>query len=147
MQLFSADTAMFLFIFAYENWKKLASKVAHNWPRTFYFTFQPRPQPRIDFSYYEISGPDICSLICDCHSLDSQNDMFFFCIIGIGGTTMLVTSLSLTAEFIGSNTSSSAFVYSTMSFLDKLLTGFGVFFGSAFQKIPHPVGNLSKKNS
>ena len=22
------------------------------------------PQPRIDFSYYEISGPDICSLIC-----------------------------------------------------------------------------------
>ena len=23
------------------------------------------PQPRIDFPYYEISGPDICSLICD----------------------------------------------------------------------------------
>ena len=23
------------------------------------------PQPRINFSYYEISGPDICSLICD----------------------------------------------------------------------------------
>ena len=23
------------------------------------------PQPRIDFSYHEISGPDICSLICD----------------------------------------------------------------------------------
>jgi hypothetical protein len=23
------------------------------------------PQPRIDFSYYEISGPDICSLICE----------------------------------------------------------------------------------
>ena len=22
------------------------------------------PQPRIDFSYYKISGPDICSLIC-----------------------------------------------------------------------------------
>ena len=21
--------------------------------------------PRIDFSYYEVSGPDICSLICD----------------------------------------------------------------------------------
>ena len=41
---------------------------------------------------------------------------------------MLVTSLSLTAEFIGSNTSSSAFVYGTMSFLDKLSTGFGVFF-------------------
>ena len=25
------------------------------------------PQPRIHFSYYEISGPDICSLICDSH--------------------------------------------------------------------------------
>ena len=49
--------------------KKRAKKVAHNRPRPFYFTVQPRPQPRIDFSYYEISGPDICSLICD-----------FFCI-------------------------------------------------------------------
>ena len=29
------------------------------------------PQPRIDFSYYEISGPDICSLICDL-----QHDVF-----------------------------------------------------------------------
>ena len=27
------------------------------------------PQPRIDFSYYEISGPDNCSLICDVHQL------------------------------------------------------------------------------
>jgi hypothetical protein len=71
--------------------------------------------------------------------------MLFFYSIGIGGTTMLVTSLSLTAEFIGSNTSSSAFVYGTMSFLDKLLTRFGGFFCSAFQKNPNPVGNLSKK--
>ena len=45
--------------------KKRASKVAHNRPRAFYFTAQTNgPQPRIDFSYYEISGPDICSLIC-----------------------------------------------------------------------------------
>jgi len=41
---------------------------------------------------------------------------------------MLVTSLSLTAEFIGSDTSSSAFIYGLMSFFDKLSTGFGVFF-------------------
>ena len=27
------------------------------------------PQPRINFSYYEISGPDICSLICACSLL------------------------------------------------------------------------------
>ena len=25
--------------------KKRASKVGHNWPRPFYFTVQPRPQP------------------------------------------------------------------------------------------------------
>ena len=50
--------------------KKRASKVAHNRPRSFYSTVLPRPQhtshspqPRIDFPY-EISGPDICSLIC-----------------------------------------------------------------------------------
>ena len=47
-----------------EKVKKRASKVAHIRPRPFYFTVQPRPQPKIDFSYYEISGPDICSLIC-----------------------------------------------------------------------------------
>ena len=45
--------------------KKRASKVAHNRPKPFYFIGQPRPQPRIDLSYYyEISGPDICSRIC-----------------------------------------------------------------------------------
>jgi hypothetical protein len=54
----------FKLIFFHKNFKKLASNVAHNWPRPFYFTVQPRPQPRIDFSYHEISGPDICSLIC-----------------------------------------------------------------------------------
>ena len=37
----------------------------HNPPKPFYFTATDHsPQPRIDFSYYEISRPDICSLIC-----------------------------------------------------------------------------------
>jgi len=53
-------------------------------------------------------------------------------LMGIGGTTMLVTSLALTAEFIGSDTSSSAFVYGLMSFVDKLSTGFGVLFIQQF---------------
>ena len=45
-----------------------------NWPQKLLiispnpFISQPSPdhspQPSIDFSYYEISGPDICSLIC-----------------------------------------------------------------------------------
>ena len=32
-------------IFDPEKVKKRASKVAHNWPRPFYYTDQPRPQP------------------------------------------------------------------------------------------------------
>ena len=39
---------------------------------------------------------------------------------------MLVTSLSLTAEFIGSNTSSSAFIYGLMSLTDKVSNGLAV---------------------
>ena len=40
---------------------------------------------------------------------------------------MLVTSLSLTAEFISDDTCSSAFIYGLMSFTDKLLNGVSVF--------------------
>ena len=51
-----------------KTWKKPPSKIAHNWPRPFYFTVQPipdhSPHPRIDFSYHEISEQDICTLIC-----------------------------------------------------------------------------------
>ena len=72
MQLFSADPKIFLkkfkLIFVHKKLKKRASKVAYNRPRPFYFTVQSSkdhsPQPRIDFSYYEISATDICSLIC-----------------------------------------------------------------------------------
>ena len=71
MQLFSADAIVFSKKLKKNFWpwksEKTGLKVAHNQPRPFYFTVQPRPlrpQPRIDFSYYEISGPDICSLIC-----------------------------------------------------------------------------------
>ena len=38
-----------------------------------FFTVQPSPQPKIDFSYQEISGPDICSHICVFFSLKYQN--------------------------------------------------------------------------
>ena len=47
-------------------------------------------------------------------------------LIGISGSTMLVTSLSLTAEFIGSNTGSSAFIYGLMSLTDKVSNGLAV---------------------
>ncbi|XP_052795228.1 major facilitator superfamily domain-containing protein 12-like isoform X2 [Mya arenaria] len=42
---------------------------------------------------------------------------------GIGGSTMLVTSLAMTADLIKDNTESSAFVYGAMSFTDKLSNG------------------------
>jgi hypothetical protein len=52
-----------------EKVKKQALKVAHNRPNLFFSQSSPdhSPQPRIDFPYYKISGPDICSLICTCH--------------------------------------------------------------------------------
>ena len=39
---------------------------------------------------------------------------------------MLITSLSLTAEFIGTDTSSSAFIYGLMSLTDKVSNGLAV---------------------
>ena len=52
--------------FAHENIKKRASKVAHNWPRTFFSQVLPGcpNQPRIDFSYYKYVQRFICLLIC-----------------------------------------------------------------------------------
>jgi len=60
---------------------------------------------------------------------DENITYYIYCasvLIGIGGSTMLVTSLSLTAEFIGSNTSSSAFIYGLMSLTDKVSNGLAV---------------------
>ena len=52
-----------------KTFKKRDTKVSHNHPKPFFHSqvqtspTQPSPQPKIDFSYYEISGLDICSLI------------------------------------------------------------------------------------
>jgi len=52
----------------------------------------------------------------------------FFCgLAGAGGSTMLITSLAVTADLIGSHVESGAFVYGAMSFTDKLSNGFTVF--------------------
>ncbi|CAI5799111.1 Hypothetical predicted protein [Podarcis lilfordi] len=47
-------------------------------------------------------------------------------LLGTGSATILVTSLSMTADLIGSNTHSGAFVYGAMSFTDKVANGVGV---------------------
>ncbi|KAK9308234.1 hypothetical protein QLX08_001705 [Tetragonisca angustula] len=47
-------------------------------------------------------------------------------ILGSAGSIMLVTSLGITADFIGQNVDSGAFVYGVMSFADKLCNGLAV---------------------
>lgn len=47
-------------------------------------------------------------------------------VIGFAESIMLVTSLGLTADFIGQNVDSGAFVYGIMSFTDKLSNGLAV---------------------
>jgi hypothetical protein len=44
-------------------------------------------------------------------------------LIGLGGAAMLIISLSITADLIGQDTESSAFVYGAMSLLDKFSNG------------------------
>ena len=72
MQLFSADAIVFSkkfqhFFLTPKKWKNGPQKLLIIGPDPFISQSSPdhSPQPRIDFSYYEISGPDICSLICD----------------------------------------------------------------------------------
>ena len=71
MQLYSADAMVFPkkilnFFLTPKKWKNGPQKLLIIGPDPFISQSSPdhSPQPRIDFSYYEISGPDICSLIC-----------------------------------------------------------------------------------
>ncbi|ETE65866.1 hypothetical protein L345_08364, partial [Ophiophagus hannah] len=47
-------------------------------------------------------------------------------LLGMGSATILVTSLSMTADLIGPHTHSGAFVYGAMSFTDKVANGLSV---------------------
>lgn len=47
----------------------------------------------------------------------------FHCFTGFSGSILIVTSLGLTADLIGFDTDTSAFVYGAMSFADKLSNG------------------------
>lgn len=49
-----------------------------------------------------------------------------FALYGAGGNMVVCSALGLTAELIGSNTQSSAFVYGLMSFGDKIFNGIAV---------------------
>lgn len=60
---------------------------------------------------------------------------------GIGGSTMLVTSLAMCADLIKQNTESGAFVYGAMSFTDKLSNGAAIALIQDF----HPCTNCCPK--
>uniref|UniRef100_A0A4W5KAI9 Uncharacterized protein n=1 Tax=Hucho hucho TaxID=62062 RepID=A0A4W5KAI9_9TELE len=47
-------------------------------------------------------------------------------LLGVGSATILVMSLSMTADLIGDQTQSGAFVYGAMSFTDKVANGVAV---------------------
>ncbi|XP_018098998.1 major facilitator superfamily domain-containing protein 12 isoform X1 [Xenopus laevis] len=47
-------------------------------------------------------------------------------VLGTGSATILVTSLSMTADLIGTHSRSAAFVYGAMSFTDKVANGLAV---------------------
>ena len=51
---------------------------------------------------------------------------FVAALIGVAGSTLLITSLSLTADLIGANIDSGAFVYGAMSLTDKVSNGAAV---------------------
>ena len=59
------------------------------------------------------------------YDLKVQTDTIYVIgvLVGFGGSAMLITSLSITAELVGDNVESSAFIYGAMSFTDKLSTG------------------------
>ena len=61
------------------------------------------------------------------HDFFRQYGIFIAAVLfGAAGSTVLITSLSLTAELISNNVESSAFVYGAMSFTDKVSNGLAV---------------------
>ena len=57
---------VFNFFLPMKNWKNHPKKLLRIGPDPFFPQSSPghSPQPKINFPYWEISGPDICSLIC-----------------------------------------------------------------------------------
>jgi len=60
-------------------------------------------------------------------------------LFGAGGSTMLITSLAVTADLIGGQVESGAFVYGAMSFTDKFANGISVYIIQYLHPDPEPV--------
>ncbi|XP_038626672.1 major facilitator superfamily domain-containing protein 12 isoform X2 [Tachyglossus aculeatus] len=69
-------------------------------------------------------------------------------LLGVGSATILVTSLSMTADLIGPHTHSGAFVYGAMSFTDKVANGLAVMVIQNLHPCPSPANSVgeSKKS-
>ena len=83
MQLFSADAMVFSKkfknSFGLEKVKKRASKVAHNRPRPFYFTVQPRPTAHsLEWIFHIIKSWDQTSVLL---SVCYTNEILFQYIV------------------------------------------------------------------
>lgn len=66
-------------------------------------------------------------------------------LLGAGSSVMVVTSLGITADLIGPNTESGAFVYGAMSFTDKLANGAAVLLIQYLKRVssgPDYYGNI-----
>lgn len=55
-----------------------------------------------------------------------KNFLFGNVFIGAGSSMTMVTSLCITADLIGTHTENGAFVYSVVTFADKLFNGIAV---------------------
>ena len=85
LQLFSADAIVFSKkkiknFLTPKKWKNGPQKLLIIGPDPFISQSSPdhSPQSRIDFSYYQILGPDICSLIC---ALRARNGFAGCCLV------------------------------------------------------------------
>ena len=66
----------------------------------------------------------ILQIGCQWNDLFTSKEIFLVAaLIGFGGAAMLIISLSLTADLVGQDTESSAFIYGAISLLDKLSNG------------------------
>ena len=52
--------------------------------------------------------------------------LFWYYFTGAGSSITMVTSLCITADLIGSHTANGAFIYSAVTFADKVLNGVAV---------------------
>ncbi|XP_048732861.2 major facilitator superfamily domain-containing protein 12-like isoform X2 [Ostrea edulis] len=73
-----------------------------------------------------VFGIGACSWIYFLNEHNAKQVYGAVVLLGLGGSTMLVTSLAMTSDLIACNVESGAFVYGAMSFTDKLSNGVAV---------------------